>query len=93
MEVIRAATHSDLERIRADMLEAEARKLQPGYVHAWFAQAFALLNGRLAERESGRFEITNVPAEIRQRDRQIGKGVPVLPRYQRIVFDKSLIRL
>ena len=28
---------ADLDRIRADMLEAEARKLQPGYVQAWFA--------------------------------------------------------
>jgi hypothetical protein len=83
---------ADLERIRADMLEAEARKLQPGYVHAWFAQAFAHLGGRMSDRESGRYEITFVPAEIRHRDRLIGTTVPVLPRYQRVTFDKALIR-
>jgi hypothetical protein len=83
---------ADLERIRADLLEAEARKLQPGYVHAWFAQAFAQLGGRMSERESGRFEVTFIPAEIRNRDRVIGAGVPVLPRYHRVTFEKSLIR-
>ena len=67
---------ADLERIRADMLEAEARKLQPGYVHAWFAEAFARLGGRMSDRETGRFEVTFVPAEIRNRDRLIGAGVP-----------------
>ncbi|HEX7094881.1 MAG TPA: helicase-related protein, partial [Acidimicrobiales bacterium] len=84
---------ADVDRIRAEMLEAEARKLQPGYVHAWFARAFALLGGRMAERESGRFEITHVPAEVRHRDRQIGTGVPVMPRYQRVTFDKELVRV
>ena len=83
---------ADLDRIRADMLEAEARKLQPGYVQAWFAQAFTRLGGRMSERETGRFEVTFVPAEIRNRDRQIGAGIPVLPRYQRVTFEKNLIR-
>ena len=56
---------ADMERIRADMLEAQACKLQPGYVHAWFAEALAGLGGRMAERETGRFEVTFVPAEVR----------------------------
>jgi superfamily II DNA or RNA helicase len=82
---------ADLDRIRVDMLEAEARKLQPGYVQAWFAQAFAQLGGRMSERESSRFEVTFVPAEIRNRDRLIGAGIPVLPKYQRVTFEKDLI--
>ena len=84
---------ADLERIRADMLEAEARKLQPGYVHAWFAEAFARLGGRMSDREADRFEVTFVPAEIRNRDRLIGAGVPVLPKYQRITFEKNLVHV
>jgi superfamily II DNA or RNA helicase len=88
-EVLSAA---DVERIRADMLEASARRLQPGYVHAWFADAFGRLSGRMVGRESGRYEITFVPAEIRHRDRIIGTGVPVLARYQRVTFDKHLVR-
>ena len=84
---------ADLERIRADMLEAEARKLQPGYVHAWFAEAFAQLGGRMSDRETGRYEVTFVPAEIRNRDRLIGAGIPVLPKYQRVTFEKDLVRV
>lgn len=80
----------DLQLIHADMLEAEARRLQPGYVQSWFLAAFALLGGRISEREAGRFEIGNVPIEMRQRDRVIGSGAPLLNRYERITFTKEL---
>jgi len=84
---------ADVERIRAEMLEAEARRLQPGYVSAWFLDAFGRLGGRMSEREPGRFQVSFVPAEVRQRDRVIGAGAPVLPAYQRVTFDKDLIRV
>jgi hypothetical protein len=42
-------------------------------------------------REARRYEVTRVPAPVRNRDRLIGTGEPVLPRYERIVFEKSLI--
>ena len=32
-----------------------------------------------------------VPATVRNRNRMIGIGEPVLPRYERIVFEKSLV--
>lgn len=35
--------------------------------------------------------MTNVPAPVRNRDRLIGVGEPVLSRYERIAFEKSLI--
>jgi hypothetical protein len=47
----------------------------------------------MVERESARYEITFVPAEIRNRDRLIGTGAPVLARYQRVTFEKELIRM
>jgi hypothetical protein len=34
-----------------------------------------------------------VPAPVRSRDRQVGTGDPVLTRYERIAFEKSLIAL
>jgi hypothetical protein len=37
------------------------------------------------------FEVTHVPAPVRNRDRLIGIGEAVLPRYERIVFEKSII--
>jgi superfamily II DNA or RNA helicase len=81
----------DVERIRDEMERAEARKLQPHFVRAFFLEAFALLGGAIREREPGRFEITHVPAELRRRDRQIGLGAPMLRRYERVTFEKNLI--
>ena len=49
------------------------------------------LGGTLRERETGRYEITHVPAIIRQRDRVIGTREPVLTRYERVSFEKTLI--
>ena len=82
---------STVYRIKEDMERAEAKRLQPSYVKSFFLSAFNHLGGKLFERESNRFEITFVPALIRNRDRQIGVREPVLHRYERVVFDKSLI--
>jgi SNF2 family DNA or RNA helicase len=84
-------TIADVERIRDEMERAEARKLQPHFIRAFFLEAFALLGGSVREREPGRFEITHVPAELRRRDRQIGLGAALLRRYERVTFDKHLI--
>lgn len=82
---------SRVQRIREDMERAEARRLQPHYVESFFLQAFAALGGTVRQREPRRYEITNVPAPVRHRDRLIGIGEPVLPRYERIAFEKDLI--
>src|SRR5207244_5132491 len=47
--------------------------------------------GTLRQRESRRYEVTDVPVPVRNRDRMIGAGDPVLQRYERIVFEKDLI--
>jgi superfamily II DNA or RNA helicase len=83
---------ADLEKWRARMDEANARRLQPHYISAFFKEAFKVLGGRMSERESGRYEIRHVPADIRERDRQIGGGAPVLTKYERVTFDKQLTR-
>ena len=46
---------------------------------------------RSSQRETRRYEVTHVPAPVRNRDRLIGIGEPVLPRYERIAFEKSAI--
>jgi hypothetical protein len=74
------------------MDEARARRLQPHYISAFFKEAFKLLGGRMSEREVGRYEIRHVPADIRDRDRQIGLGAPVLTKYERVTFDRELTR-
>src|SRR5205823_3318030 len=65
----------------------------PHYIQAFFAEAFRLLGGVMTPRESGRFEVTHVPAEIRDRDRQIGLGAPVLRRYERVCFERGKVRV
>ncbi len=80
-----------VQAIREDMERAEARRLQPHYIQAFFMEAFRRLGGQISEREKGRFEITRVPGLLRDRDRQIGCGPPVLTRYERVTFEKELI--
>jgi hypothetical protein len=86
-----AMDHSRVARVREAMERAEARRLQPHYVESFFLEAFRRLGGSVREREPRRYEITHVPAPLRRRDRQIGTGETVLERYERIVFEKSLI--
>ncbi len=82
---------SRVYRIREEIERAEARRLQPHYIESFFLEAFRHLGGTIRQRENRRYEITHVPATIRNRDRVIGFGEPVLTRYERVVFEKPLI--
>jgi hypothetical protein len=82
---------SRVARVREEMERAEARRLQPHYIESFFLEAFTQLGGNARQREPRRYEVTHVPAPIRNRDRLIGIGEPVLPRYERIAFEKTLI--
>jgi len=86
-----AMDSSRVQRIREDMERAEARRLQPHYIESFFHEAFQSLGGASKQREPRRYEITHVPAPVRNRDRLTGLGEPVLPRYERIAFEKSLV--
>ena len=77
--------------IREEMERAQARRLQPHFIGAFFREAFALLGGSITQRETGRFEISRVPGVLKERDRLIGRGDPVLDRYARVTFEKTLI--
>ena len=79
--------------IREDMERMEAHKLQPHFVEAFFIEAFKALGGAIRKREKGRWEISNVPFKVRSRDQQIGFGVPVAPRYERVCFDKQYVHV
>ena len=81
---------SQVRKIREDMERAEARRLQPHFIESFFLEAFRTLGGSIREREPRRYEILHVPALIRQRDRLIGTGEPVLAKYERITFERSL---
>ncbi|MEI7929007.1 MAG: DUF3883 domain-containing protein, partial [Verrucomicrobiales bacterium] len=86
-----------LFQVKEDMEKAEARRLQPFFIRAFFMKAFPLLGGTIHRREPDRYEVTQVPLEIRERDRRItGRNrreqEPVLKRYDRVCFDRSAIQ-
>jgi len=82
-----------VQQIREEMERAEARRLQPHFIASFFLEAFTQLGGTLRQREPQRYEISHVPAVIRNRGRQIGVGEPLLLRYERICFEKGLISI
>ncbi len=82
---------SRVQKVREEMERAEARRLQPHFIASFFLEAFKQLGGTVRERETRRYEISYVPAVIRNRERKISNREPVLPRYERVTFEKNLI--
>ena len=77
------------DEIRDQMERAQARRLQPGFIQAFFGEALSHFGGRITEREDGHFEITRVPGFVRSFASQI--GAPIATQYERVVFEKELI--
>lgn len=82
----------DVHKVRLRMEEAQARRLHPHYVQAFFRDAFARLGGQLRPREGGRFEITHVPVILRESGRRgSGLGGVAQRKYERVCFDRERI--
>jgi superfamily II DNA or RNA helicase len=79
---------ADLQRLRREMDEARARRLQPHYVEMFVREALGRLGGRISRRETGRYEISHVPAALRGRR---GRR-HVVSRYERVTFDPAYRR-
>ena len=82
-----------VDKLRVEMQRAETARLQPFYIEAFFIEAFKSLGGQIrpVPGEERRFTITNVPGSIILRDQQIGMLAPVLPRYERVTFEKNRV--
>lgn len=80
---------SRVARVREEMERAEARRLQPHYIESFFLEAFKHLEGSVRRREGRRYEVTNVPAAIR--NRATSKREVLSPRIARIVFEKDQV--
>ena len=83
--------------VKEEMEKAEARRLQPYFVRAFFIEAFEKLGGTMHPREPNRFEINHVPGSLRERDRRLtGRNrrdqTPVLRRYERVCFTKEAVQ-
>jgi superfamily II DNA or RNA helicase len=88
-----AMDDSEIDEMRRVMERAEAARLQPHHVEAFFLRAFADVGGALRMRESHRFEIKRIPSEIKERDRVTGYGQPVVDSYHRVTFDPKYVRV
>lgn len=82
----------NLEEIRERMERARERRLQPGYIAAFFLPAFGRLGGRIRRREQGRYEITRVPQRVIDIARRLNRWAPVPERYERVTFETALVR-
>lgn len=78
--------------IRREMERAQARRLQPHYIGSFFREAFVRLGVTMHEREPGRWELTHVPAVVRQRARALGGHGFVPRRYERVCFEKDRVQ-
>ncbi|GAC57381.1 putative helicase [Gordonia hirsuta DSM 44140 = NBRC 16056] len=85
-------SRAELDRLRREMDEANARRLQPHYIEKFFRDAFGELGGRLIKREQNRFQISHVPPVLRQRDsRKTHAGRPVTRAYERVTFEPEAV--
>ena len=83
-------TDAAITDIRDQMERAQAMRLQPSFIRRFFFGAFELLNGKATRRETTRFQISRVPPALRNWDTAHGRG-RLLPRYERICFDREQI--
>ncbi|MER6315937.1 helicase-related protein [Streptomyces sp. NPDC001581] len=77
----------ELAGLRRRMDEARARRMQPHFVQAFVMESLRALGGRASRREKDRFELTRVPAVLREGRRTVS------PRYARVTFDPSAVVL
>lgn len=87
--VEQAMDFDTLSAIKADMEKAEARKLQPFFVRAYFLEVFKQLGGECREMEPGRYRVS-LPNTLFNAQSTPVSDRPLLPRYERICFDKAL---
>jgi len=78
---------ADVELLARQMNDARVRRLQPHYVEWAFRNGFGRLGGRLARREADRYEIVNVPAQIRT----ASKVGHIATKYVRVTFDLTAV--
>lgn len=82
--------------VKEEMDKAEARRLQPYFVRAYFLRAFEQQGGVIHPREAGRYEITHVPPALRDRARREASApqrdnAPLVRRYERVCFSKDAV--
>ena len=79
--------------LKQDIERAMARRIQPFFVKNFFINAIKEIGGKISFRERERFEIKYLPPALLDKDQQIGMGVPIQDKYERICFEKDKVGL
>lgn len=82
-------TGADVDAERRRMERHRERKLQPGYIEAFFVEAILNLGGSISRRETGRWEILRMPQEVLRAAEQLNRHRPLANRYERVTFDPA----
>lgn len=75
--------------ISQDMKRGALHRLQPHFIENFFLAAFQKLGGQIYKRGNGRYEITRVPAVIRNKALKSRFADPIAESYERICFAKE----
>ena len=75
--------------LKQDIDRAMAKRIQPFFVKNFFLSAIKEIGGRISPREGERFEIKYLPPALISKDNQIGIGIPIQTKYERICFEKD----
>lgn len=84
-EILGAAKVNDITQ---KIERSDVYKLQPYFVENFFPEAFRRLGGLIFKRGKGRYEITHVPAAVRDKAARDNSALP--ERFKRICFDKKI---
>lgn len=84
-------TSADVDAERRRMEQHRERKLQPGYIEAFFMDAMRDLGSAMHRRETGRWEITHMPQEVLRAAERLNRHRPLASRYERVTFDPAHI--
>lgn len=79
----------DVDEVRRLMEKTRERKLQPGYISAFFLDAFRKLGGTARKREKNRWQITHVPVSVRMKADMLDRHHSVSDAYERVTFNPS----
>jgi superfamily II DNA or RNA helicase len=83
----------NVKRVREMMERTRERKLQPGYIAAFFLAAFKRLNGTARLREPQRWQLTHVPAAVRSKAASLNRHETLAEAYERVTFDTDTISI
>lgn len=83
----------NVDEVRKLMEKTRERKLQPGYISAFFIPAFKKLGGSIYKREANRWEITHVPHSVRHMAEIVNRHKSLAEAYERITFDPSRMHI